>query len=521
MLKSVKLLRFVYLSSFLLLAVISAEVEYEQDIFGESSDSSDNEIEIIDSLPNNLGIDALVQNTFDHPVHLYYQDNPPILIDTIEELSDIRMNTFIGHTFFATKGSPDLEILAKFNIVRGKTIYELQPYNAELHTAAGGSVNVAKRTHLHPSVQYLDVGRSTSVNARFRSLSSRTIDLYYDGGPGEYVHSATLQMGQDTSSASYEGHQFFFTPHGDISTIIGRVTVSKDEVLYLLYDPAFPATAEVQGLTDAEMSYIAEYKNRTGLFWRSYYGPDGPRPPPQLYMWPADEVGQVHQVVSSHGQWQCNGTIADCQSSDPVVLELEVISLEPRAFIIKNFMSAYEADTIIELGRPGQTKSAIGSEDAGGVSVDSSRTSTNTWLSRGVSAETETLTLRAADLLQVDEALLNMDHNVEHMQVVHYDVGQQYISHHDWSVNNAPNMRYITLLFYLTDKASETAGGETAFPKAAGGRGIKVHPGKGSAVLFYNILPDGNPDDLALHESIPVEEGEKWLANYWVWDNVE
>ena len=56
-------------------------------------------------------------------------------------------------------------------------------------------------------------------------------------------------------------------------------------------------------------------------------------------------------------------------------------------------------------------------------------------------------------------------------------------------------------------------------PQAAGGGGIKVHPGKGAAVLFYNLLEDGNGDDLALHAALPVlQTHEKWLANYWVWD---
>jgi prolyl 4-hydroxylase len=47
---------------------------------------------------------------------------------------------------------------------------------------------------------------------------------------------------------------------------------------------------------------------------------------------------------------------------------------------------------------------------------------------------------------------------------------------------------------------------------------LQVQPGKGSAVLFYNLLEDGNGDDLALHAALPVNEGEKWLANFWVWD---
>ena len=89
-------------------------------------------------------------------------------------------------------------------------------------------------------------------------------------------------------------------------------------------------------------------------------------------------------------------------------------------------------------------------------------------------------------------------------------------SHHDWGVNGYAESRFITLLLYLTDQESPHAGGETSFPKGVGGRGFKVHPGKGSAVLFYNLLEDGNADDLSLHASLPVRVGEKWLANFWV-----
>lgn len=47
---------------------------------------------------------------------------------------------------------------------------------------------------------------------------------------------------------------------------------------------------------------------------------------------------------------------------------------------------------------------------------------------------------------------------------------------------------------------------------------FQVTPAKGHAVVFYNLLPDGNADDLTLHEALPVTKGEKWLANIWVWD---
>lgn len=139
-------------------------------------------------------------------------------------------------------------------------------------------------------------------------------------------------------------------------------------------------------------------------------------------------------------------------------------------------------------------------------------------VSRDVSRITDTLFRRAADLLQLDESILRTNQNVEDMQVVHYVNGQKYDSHHDWGVSGYPESRLITLLIYLTDMPHAEAGGETAFPKGANGRGFKVQPKKGDAVLFYNLLEDGNGDDLALHAALPVLEGEKWLANFWVWD---
>ena len=40
---------------------------------------------------------------------------------------------------------------------------------------------------------------------------------------------------------------------------------------------------------------------------------------------------------------------------------------------------------------------------------------------------------------------------------------------------------------------------------------------QGTAALFYNLLVDGNGDDKSLHAALPVHQGEKWLANLWVW----
>lgn len=205
-------------------------------------------------------------------------------------------------------------------------------------------------------------------------------------------------------------------------------------------------------------------------------------------------------------------------------IEVEVIATAPRAFIIDRFLTDFEADAIIQMAKDKVQRSSVGnSEDDGGRTSDT-RTSRNAWLSRDRSPILDTIARRAANTLLLDESILVGSRNAEHMQVVHYVNGQRYDSHHDWGVAGRPESRYITMLFYLTNQSDPGAGGETSFPKAqAGGShaGIKVKPVKGSSVIFYNLLPDGNGDDLALHAALPVSRGEKWLANYWIWDPIK
>jgi len=284
---------------------------------------------------------------------------------------------------------------------------------------------------------------------------------------------------------------------------------------YVIQDPKKPPPASYLTHLRNEEKFMEEYLNRTGMLWRHYYGPTGPRAPPVLHMWPANEVGELHKVTSYEGLWHCDGEREVCQSKDAVDMELEVISIAPRAFYIPHFLSDFEADHIIALAKDQVKMSEVGDNEGGGARFSDTRTSRNAWVGRKTSEPCESLYIRAADLLRVDEKLMHSHVNAEDMQVVHYVNGQKYDSHHDWGVSGYPESRLITLLLYLTDMESPSAGGETAFPKGNDGLGFKVEPRKGAAVLFYNLLEDGNGDDLALHAALPVWKGEKWLANFW------
>jgi hypothetical protein len=167
----------------------------------------------------------------------------------------------------------------------------------------------------------------------------------------------------------------------------------------------------------------------------------------------------------------------------------------------------------------------------------------------------------------------------EEMQVVKYDIGgSAFKIHHDASTFQP---RLFTALVYLSDQQSQTGsecggtdgaedtarcqdtgspGGETWFPytglrsrpfdsaaksvddvisiankmierpsaldteseanksmSEALGTELRVRPTLGSAVLFFNMLPDGSLDPAAVHAGLPTTATtEKWIANYWI-----
>jgi prolyl 4-hydroxylase len=140
------------------------------------------------------------------------------------------------------------------------------------------------------------------------------------------------------------------------------------------------------------------------------------------------------------------------------------------------------------------------------------RTSLNTWIYKETDVVTEQIFKRLADVSGIPLAKLHHGGGgaAEAMQLVYYEPGQEYNPHHDWWVSEVANSRFCTFLLYLNDKASPDAGGDTNFPNAQDppttlATPVSIHPGKGGAGFFYNVLPDGNPDEYSLHAATPVQ----------------
>ena len=465
-------------------------------------------------------------NRFDHAVKLYWDapgDADDMFMMEIPQGSDVSVNTYPGHKSFVTKldGSDFSSSLASVLVTPQVLAYTIggtaddADTDAAVRPSALSTPSEGRGVHIRPDSPISIMGyRTDAMSAKFRCLTPFPIDYYYDDGRGG-TQQGSLALGKETTTNTYAGHTFFFTRAGMKHEEIARYTMTQDRTLYVIMDTKNPPPKEYLQAWEAEEAFMEKYFNKTGLLWRHYYGPAGPRPPPVLHMWPATQLGDVHKVTSQEGHWSCDGPAATCKSKDPVPMELEVISIAPRAFYIPHFLSDFEAEHIIALAKPQIKASQVGDAEGGGAGFSDTRTSRNAWVGRKASAPCESLYIRAADLLRVDEKLMHSHVNAEDMQVVHYVNGQKYDSHHDWGVSGYPESRLITLLLYLTDMESPSAGGETAFPKGNDGLGFKVEPRKGAAVLFYNLLEDGNGDDLALHAALPVWKGEKWLANFW------
>ena len=122
-------------------------------------------------------------------------------------------------------------------------------------------------------------------------------------------------------------------------------------------------------------------------------------------------------------------------------MTLKVLSVRPRTIEISNFLSEVEVDHIVEYAKnANMQKSTVG--QGAKRKQDSVRTSYNTWVPRETDQIFDAVYRRAADLLRIDEALFrhrdgerpdwpNNKTIGEDLQLVHYNVKQEYTAHHD------------------------------------------------------------------------------------------
>jgi prolyl 4-hydroxylase len=186
----------------------------------------------------------------------------------------------------------------------------------------------------------------------------------------------------------------------------------------------------------------------------------------------------------------------------------------PWIVVLDNFLSDEECDRLIELGAvEGYKRSGgVGDKQLDGTFASKEilgRTSMNAWCQNTCYDDpiAKAVMYRISNLTGIPEE------NSEHLQLLKYDVGQYYETHHDYiayMVDRPMGVRLLTVFLYLNDV---DAGGGTHFPQL----NITCMPKKGRALLWPSVdnqHPD-EKDHRTEHEALKVEAGIKYGANAW------
>ena len=177
----------------------------------------------------------------------------------------------------------------------------------------------------------------------------------------------------------------------------------------------------------------------------------------------------------------------------------------PEVILIENFLSDEECQHLINVAVATLTRSTVAVHGEGTSTTSDYRTSNNAALTK----DHDDIIKNIEDRISL---LFNWNKNdSDSMQVLRYNVGEQYKPHYDFFADNSSFVkgvgeRVATLILYLGEP---TAGGTTSFPDL----NLHVHCKRGS-VLFFSY-PTPTPDSKTLHAGEPVIEGTKWIATKW------
>jgi prolyl 4-hydroxylase len=192
-----------------------------------------------------------------------------------------------------------------------------------------------------------------------------------------------------------------------------------------------------------------------------------------------------------------HGIISMANKSDPYI----------KPIVIENFLSNKDCDRIIEYSK----NKLFDSTTVGGLDK-TTRNSRQHWINKNDKLVKQ-IYKNASEIFKFPLE------NTEDFQVVSYKNKQFFNQHYDACCDKnkqcldfikTGGQRVLTILIYLND---DFTGGETHFPTL----NLKVKPKKGKAVIFHSLATGTNKcHPYALHAGLPIENGEKWIANIWV-----
>lgn len=192
---------------------------------------------------------------------------------------------------------------------------------------------------------------------------------------------------------------------------------------------------------------------------------------------------------------------------------VKVVSTSPWVVVVDDFVSDLESGELLAGITVWERSTDAGEMNEFGESgriPTFGRTSSNAWC-RGPCEKQQHVINLASKISHYTTVPVQ---NFEAFQVVRYEVGQQYVLHHDYSqhqIGMACGPRILSVLLYLSDVEE---GGETVFTEL----GITIKPRKGRAVFFPDALSSNleQVDSRTVHKAKPVLKGQKYAVNTWI-----
>jgi hypothetical protein len=307
--------------------------------------------------------------------------------------------------------------------------------------------------------------------ANSRLYTSRDIGRTHTQKKQAPLYICDIEPFGSCGTASYHHHKFQVALPDQVELVLDRYTTEKGRSVYIYdvfkgsFEKAYrklqPDDFKKYMLQYNNNLFAKQYKEKTGRDWLALHGQ---KFPPRFHMWRADSMGQTHTIetkeihfveyppadelakgVSLYGprpeEITRNRKYRDTLPT--MNLTLTVLSCAPRVFEIRHFLSDLEIDHLLTVARDKNMETST--TRAGGFAKiaeqKESRTSTNTWIGRHQSIIVDAIYRRAADVMQIDEKFLRQRRKTEipeftesmigiaeNLQLVHYDVGQKYVS---------------------------------------------------------------------------------------------
>ena len=174
---------------------------------------------------------------------------------------------------------------------------------------------------------------------------------------------------------------------------------------------------------------------------------------------------------------------------------------------IDNFISLSECDKLIKLAENRYTNSTVYVQTHGSVDTNA-RSSSCAYFKRGENSLIKKIESKVSKMFSIDRM------QIEPIQIVKYEKGQQYKYHYDYFASNSDqinNQRVYSILIYLND-LDELDGGTTDFPYYK----LKIQPQKGKCIYWKNTNLDNSVNKLTLHAGKPILTNKiKYVLTIW------